>query len=240
MLEKNFREEANSLAFLPFNATTRQKFYAFFRRFGTHFNYEISFGGLTRLTTLLEIDFYKENRGSNLDMMLINQLKSNGVPKEFYDHSHTVVSRFGGGKVGDNASTLIQHTAPVKVTLKPIYSLLKSTGIIFTEKQEVNWNLALETYLFEYELRSIRDVLTAFDGDSRSELCSMTDLHQRGVNNLRFTEQYLAMTPFPNRSLPLYSKVPGGYRDRIEWHLGECIPSNRDMYPGSVNQTKEM
>lgn len=240
LLSKNFREKATSLAYNSFDASTRQQFYAFFRRFGTHFNYKISFGRLTRFTTLLEIDFYKKNKGSNLDLMLINQKKSNGASKEFYDYSSTVVSQFGGGKVGDSVLTLIQHTVPVKVTLKPIYSLLKSTGIIFTEEHEVNWNLALETYLFEYELRSIRDVLTAFDGDSRSELCSMTDLHQRGVNNLRFTEQYLAMTPFPNRSLPLYSKVPGGYRDRIEWHLGECIPSNRDMYPGSANQTKEM
>ncbi len=166
--------------------------------------------------------------------MLINQKKSNGAPKEFYNHSRTVVSHFGGGKAGDSASTLIQLTVPVKVTLKPIYSLLKSTGIIYGKKAETEWSLALETYLFEYELQSIRDVLTAFDGDSRSELCSLTDLHQRGVHNLRFTEQYLAMKPFPNRNLPLYSKVPGGYRDRIEWHLGDCIPSNRDMYPDDV------
>lgn len=231
MLAKNFREAASKLAHLSFNETTKQLFFAFFRRFGSHYNYQMTFGTLTRANTLLEIGYFKTNTRKNIEKYLeLNAQKLLAdVPKDFLEHSRSNRSTFGSGNM-----TEFRLKIPVMSFLKPIYDLLKNTNITSKEKVKTTWNLALETYLFEYELRSIQDVLTAFDSDFRSELCSLTDLHQRGVHNLHFTEQYLSMKPFPDRSLPLYSKVPGGYQDRIEWHLGDCIPSNRDMYSGSV------
>lgn len=152
---------------------------------------------------------------------------SDGVPAEFYNHSRSVRSHFGWG---DGEKNRFRFLVPVASNLPPIYHLLLKAEIISQQEADSAWSLALETYLFEHELRSIRDALTAFKGDQRSELCFLTD--KRAGDNLRRTEELLSMKPFPDSSLWTNRTEPGGYRDLVEWHLGECIPSNRDLFSG--------
>ena len=225
LLAKNFTAAATSLAHLAFNATTRPLFYDFFSRFGTHYNLYISFGKLTRVITLLDVDYFKAKDYIELKVILEYNAQNLSVPEEFSRFSRSKWSNFGYGEDDQNCDS----TVPVQTISKPIHNLLQKTGIISGDEEEKVWKIALKTYLFEYELRSIRDVLTIFKGDNRSELCAKED-KTRGVGNLRRTEEYLAMKPFPNRSISEYSKVPGGYQDRIEWHLGVCIPSHRYLF----------
>ncbi len=226
MLAKNFIKEATSLAHLPFNATTRPLFYAFFRRFGTHFHYQLHFGWVTRVITLLEVDYFKAKNQDDLRNIFEANANNFSVPKEFSQLSLSEWSTFG---TGNRTEADFRTKIPVETDLWNITDLLSGTGIITNNELESSWAPALDTYLFEYELQSIKDVLTTFKGDNRSELCAKED-KTRGVGNLRRTEEYLAMKPFPDRSIPEYYKVPGGYRDRIEWHLGVCIPSHRYLF----------
>lgn len=224
LLSESLVKAATTLAHLHFNGTTRPLFYAFFRRFGTHYHYQLHFGRLTHIRTLLEIDFYRkvgETKVENILKKYAMNATDDTIPPEFYNRSRSVVSHFGRGDgVGDHFRSFV----PVSAVVLPIHDLLQGTKVIpNTEAME----LALKTYLFEYELRSIRDVLTAFNGDFRSELCFQK--RPKAGDNLRLTEEYLAMKPFPDRgSLWDNSTEPGGYRNSVEWHLSECIPAYRD------------
>ncbi len=226
VLAKNFIKAATRLAHLPFNATTRPLFYAFFRRFGTHFHDQLHFGWVTRVITLLEVDYFRAKNQDDLQNILKANANNFSVPEEFSRFTRSAWSSFG---TGNRTEVDFRTKIPVETDLWPITHLLSGTGIITGSERDSFWTPALNTYLFEYELRLTRDVLTTFKGDNRSELCAKDDT-TRGVGNLRRTEKYLAMKPFPDRNIPEYYKVPGGYRDRIEWHLGVCIPSHRYLF----------
>ncbi len=225
LLSKKLVKEATALAHLPFDGTTRPLFYAFFRRFGTHFNYQLHFGRLTHIRTLLEIDFYQKYGKTKMKSILkkyaINATDDT-IPAEFHKRSRSVAHHFGRGNgEGDHFRSLV----PVFADVLLIHDLLRETKVVpNTEAME----LALKTYLFEYQLRSIRDVLIAFKGDFRSELCFQE--RPKAGDNLRLTEEYLAMKPFPDRgSLWDNSTEPGGYRKSVAWHLAYCVPANRDQ-----------
>lgn len=203
---------------------------------------EMHYGSQLSAQTFLDPAYFqsvpKAELNEYLNATIVPSSETLKVPGNFTKNSRFRFSSFGSLVSLSNSSNLTAeeystwyletpfNVVPIKVVLVPIYELIfKEAGLSLE-----TWVLALDTYTFEYELRSIEEVLTALKGDPRSDLCAAVDLHLRGFENLRFTRQYLAMEPFPARSAPLYGKVPGGYRDRIAWHLGQCIPNNRDMY----------
>ncbi len=242
--------------FKVFDEKSKTAFYSFFTTWGTHMVKKVGYGGRLYANTLIDPGYFKNVSRANITAYLsgmidlplddnktteaaVNETVNTLPPKNFTKYSRSRFNSYGSVVNITNSQNLSVamhrawhsgvpwNVAPISLTLAPIYELLASQSQV----PPATWALALDTFLFEkLELRSIQEVLTAFRGDARSELCADVDTHLRGVHNIRFTKQYLEMAPFPRRDLPLYSKVPGGYRNRIAWHLGACIPANRAMF----------
>lgn len=166
----------------------------FFRRFGTHFSRQMYFGERLRLATHIEPEYFHQNLTRNeaqnyLEVLAYGGGNSSLVPQEFTEHSCSVVALYG-----NLSAKTVDSIVPVGSVIKPIYELLKEIPGV---TNLAGWKLALDLYLFNYKMRSIKEIVRYFkadvDNSLKSLFCDAVNRHLIAAHGESFLKQYIEL-----------------------------------------------
>lgn len=152
------------------------------------------FGERLRLATHIEPEYFHQNLTRNeaqnyLEVLAYGGGNSSLVPQEFTEHSCSAVALYG-----NLSAKTVDSIVPVGSVIKPIYELVKEIPGV---TNLAGWKLALDLYLFNYKMRSIKEIVRYFkadvDNSLKSLFCDAVNRHLMASHGESFLKQYIEL-----------------------------------------------